>query len=288
MTGTVSVHIIIPVHNRKDTTRACLSFLRSEGAFDWATVVVVDDGSTDGSSEAVQSEYPEAHLLKGDGSWWWGGSVRRGMEYAREKGAGLVIWLNDDCRPPHGALAELAAFSAREACIAWIDAVSPGGWRYGGYRKGSWALQRCTEAEQNAGRSECFSGNCVCIPIRWIHRCGLPDDLTFPHSLCDMDYGLRLSMAGAPLKALPGFVAENSDPSPMNSSSWTRGQVPMLEIWRSFSHPRSYLHFRSWRRFALRHWGWFKGPVVFVLPYLRWAVLCMLRPWFPRPTHPAP
>jgi GT2 family glycosyltransferase len=42
-----SVHIIIPVHNRKTLTLACLENLKTNGDLNKHHVIVVDDGSGD-------------------------------------------------------------------------------------------------------------------------------------------------------------------------------------------------------------------------------------------------
>jgi glycosyltransferase involved in cell wall biosynthesis len=49
------IHIIIPVHNRKAITLKCLETLQNNGDLDKYHVIVVDDGSTDGTSLAIQS-----------------------------------------------------------------------------------------------------------------------------------------------------------------------------------------------------------------------------------------
>ena len=60
------IHIVIPVYNRRDITRNCLLSLREQTHTDFQ-VVVIDDGSTDGTSEMIQKEFPEVVLLMGDG-----------------------------------------------------------------------------------------------------------------------------------------------------------------------------------------------------------------------------
>src|SRR4051794_31461687 len=68
MAERMSVAIVAPVHNRKNITLQCLrsiSRLNSEGLD--ISVVIVDDGSTDGSSAEINSEFPTVDVVKGDG-----------------------------------------------------------------------------------------------------------------------------------------------------------------------------------------------------------------------------
>lgn len=269
--------ILLPVHNRRDVTRAALAALRADRVTDWATVLVIDDGSTDGTGEAVRREFPEIEVLPGDGTWWWGGAIQRGMEWGRARGAERIFWLNDDCRVPAGGLAALRDLVREQSCAAWIDAVTPSGWSYGGHRKTAWGVRRCTAEEDAHDAADTFSGNCVCLPAGWIDRVGLVDDRAFPHGLADLDYGFRLRAAGAALRRLPGVVAENGEPSPAARERWRTSARPMRAIWHDFRSPRSFFYFPAWRRFALRHWGPLWGCAVFVAPYARWAAIAAAR-----------
>lgn len=274
--------IAIPVHNRRTLTVDCLRALAHDGVSSWARVCVIDDGSTDGTSEQIAREFADIERIAGDGTWWWCGAIRRGMEHALARGAERIFWLNDDCRPPPGGLHALREFVRQNQCVSWIAANSPDGWTYGAHRKTAWRIRPCTAAEEARGEVDTFSGNCVCLPRPWIERVGLPHDHLFPHGIGDLDYGLRLKAAGAPLRALPGFAAKNANPSRSSSESWLASSRPMRQIWRDFHSPRSFLHFPAWRRFALRHWGPVLGWLVFALPYLRWILIALLRKCAPR------
>lgn len=88
---------MIPVHNRCELTRACLASLVEQDSHDF-TIVVVDDGSTDGTSEMIRTQYPDTVLLQGDGSLWWVGAVNMGIRYVLGvcQPEDYILVLNDD------------------------------------------------------------------------------------------------------------------------------------------------------------------------------------------------
>jgi GT2 family glycosyltransferase len=87
----------VAVFNRVQYTRKCLELLR-EQTYPRLRTVVVDDGSTDDTAEMIRAEHPEAVLLRGDGSLYWTGAMRLGIEYilALCTADDYVLLLNDD------------------------------------------------------------------------------------------------------------------------------------------------------------------------------------------------
>src|SRR5687768_17351615 len=92
-----TIYIVIPVHNRLDATRECLESVKSQ-PYKYFKVVLIDDGSTDGSSEYVKEKYPEVTVLKGDGDLWWTGATNLGVQYALQhcRENDYVLTLNND------------------------------------------------------------------------------------------------------------------------------------------------------------------------------------------------
>ena len=73
----MTIHVLVPVHNRADFTDQFLESVHTQECTEPVRVLVVDDGSAD-RTPAVARSYG-ADLLTGDGSWWWAGSVQRGL-----------------------------------------------------------------------------------------------------------------------------------------------------------------------------------------------------------------
>lgn len=92
------IYVVIPVFNRKHYTEACLECLAEQRGVE-LHVLVVDDGSSDGTSEMIQSRFPYVEIIRGSGDWYWTGSAYQGVERAMqlsESDDDFVLMLNDD------------------------------------------------------------------------------------------------------------------------------------------------------------------------------------------------
>jgi GT2 family glycosyltransferase len=87
--------IVIPVHNRLKFTRDCLHSLRNQTQ-PANHIIVIDDGSTDGTKEMLKSEFPEVIVLAGNGNLFWTAAINKGVELALGLGADYILTLNND------------------------------------------------------------------------------------------------------------------------------------------------------------------------------------------------
>lgn len=92
----MTVFALVPVHNRLDDTRHVIECLRQQTRVS-LEIVVIDDGSTDGTETFLMCQQ-DVIALKGDGSLWWAGAIQRGLDYVLSKAADgdYVLLINND------------------------------------------------------------------------------------------------------------------------------------------------------------------------------------------------
>jgi GT2 family glycosyltransferase len=94
------IAVLLTCHNRKAKTLACLAALYGSNlpesvSFD---VYLVDDGSTDGTKDAVTAKFPDVHVLVGDGSLFWAAGSNTAWKAALDSATAYdyYLLLNDD------------------------------------------------------------------------------------------------------------------------------------------------------------------------------------------------
>lgn len=189
-----SVYIIIPVHNRKNITLNCLDNLSKGGDLKRYHASVIDDGSTDGTTEAIRHLYPEVIVLSGDGNLWWTGAIKKGMEYAINQGAKYLIWLNDDCIPTTETLTLIINFLqinpdiiVGASCYIPESSVP--------VESGFKGRNRLKASPGEVVFVDGLSGYCVGISTAIVNKIGLPDADRFPHYFGDVMYVLKATQA---------------------------------------------------------------------------------------------
>lgn len=95
---TERIHVLLPVHNRKEITRRFVECLRAQ-TYSNFHLILIDDGSTDATAEMVLESIPGATVIRGTGAWWWAGSLQQGLDRLRKLNpapSDVVLFINDD------------------------------------------------------------------------------------------------------------------------------------------------------------------------------------------------
>lgn len=267
---------VLTCFNRRQQTLACLSALQA--AADYAVIdleiIVVDDGSTDGTAAAVRAFCPVATLIESRGDLFWNRGMNLGMAEAMRRSISYVFWLNDDTLLDPGALHRMlgearAIESQLGKPIIMVGATcdTDGRLTYGG----SVAINKLLclhyrwvwHASQPVA-CEVMNGNCVLLPLGLVKCVGNLDPL-YEHAMGDTDYALRARRAGFGVYVASGFVGQCQT----NSAAGTFADTaqPLAVRWRQILH-RKGLPWRSWLHFTRQHGGWL-WPLYFAWPYCR-------------------
>jgi GT2 family glycosyltransferase len=76
-------------------------------------IVIVDDGSSDGTASYLRDQAPEVEVIEGDGSLWWGGAMAKGLSniLPRTQSGDYVLFLNNDVHIESNFISRLVAAS---------------------------------------------------------------------------------------------------------------------------------------------------------------------------------
>jgi GT2 family glycosyltransferase len=236
-----------------------MTHLAGLGIRSWAEVLVIDDGSIDGTLKMLMEDFPWVHTVSGDGRLWWAGAILRGMETALAAGAECICWLNDDSLPEQGSLELLVRLAVEnKAVCGGVCRTLDGAFVYsGGIMKHRWP--RCVATSPNPTEPllpvEWLHGNLVAIPASVCVRIGLPDGRWIKHNFADVDFTLRAHRAGIPVLLVPAAVGVADRNDTASYWSWADARLSWLAIMQGFGSPKVWWYAPGLVRFKIVHFG---------------------------------
>jgi GT2 family glycosyltransferase len=102
--------IVLPTYNRRDLLGDTLNQLLAQkeslrGVV--VEIVVVVDGSTDGTLEMIRDSFRDVHVVAGTGDWYYTKSMNEGFRYMQQFNPDYMLTLNDDIILGANYLAEM-------------------------------------------------------------------------------------------------------------------------------------------------------------------------------------
>ena len=258
----VKIAVLMACYNRRAKTVECLEHLaitaRRAGVD--CQLFLFDDGSTDGTAEAVQALLPDAVILRGDGSYFWNRSMNRAFDAAMQVGFPAYMWLNDDTMLQPDAFSLLLsarAFAAPDEVVV-VGAVSDpdgGHTTYGGLRdvepRFRPFLARLLDPGGSPQDVDVMNGNVVLIPDGVARKLGNLDPV-FEHGMGDTDYSKRARKQGIRVLLTAGYVGACSR-NPLKGTHRDKTLSLRQRVQQIFS--RKGLPWRSWLTMCWRHGG---------------------------------
>jgi len=250
------IFVIIPIHNGIKNTIRCLNNLQNL-TYSNFKVIVIDDGSSDGSYDYIKSHYPEIVLLKGKGNLWWSGSVNLGVKYALRNNADFICLLNNDniFRDDFlSIMVETADKKDVQAVCSKVYYKDSDVVFYAGGSRSRWGelkiLDGYDRQEYNDEKmTNWTTGMGVLIKSQVFRDIGLFDEKNFPQYYGDSDLGLRMNNHGYKIFYQPKSVIYND--SIFTGLSSYSGKL--WDFLRSFFSIRSINNIRICFRFYRKH-----------------------------------
>jgi N-acetylglucosaminyl-diphospho-decaprenol L-rhamnosyltransferase len=228
---TMDLSLVILNYNTREHLRACLQAVHDEGSTGAATeVLVVDNSSTDGSAEMVESEFPSVALLRSprNGGFAYGNN----QALARCRGDAILL-LNPDALLPRGGIARLLdrLGAHPEAGIIGPKLLRPNGTMHLACRRSfptpAVAFYRLSGLSRLFPRHPTFGrynltfvdpdqaievdsvcGACMLIRRSVVERVGLLDERFFMYGE-DLDWCMRARQAGWTVRYEPDIVVQH-------------------------------------------------------------------------------
>ena len=212
----MNVAAVVLSWNGREATLACLRSLAAAAPRPW--LVVVDNGSTDGSADAVAAEFPDALLVRNAENRGFAGGMNVGIQAALDAGADGVVTLNNDMEVEPGFLAPLVESVAdpgvAAACAQVLFADEPPRVWYAG---ATFSPTRGYSG-RNTGyggppvppatppyESDRACGGAMLVRREVFERVGLFDETLFAYAE-DTDWSLRARAVGLRVVVVPASV----------------------------------------------------------------------------------
>lgn len=271
----MKVLAIFTCHNRKEKTIKAIETLVKGNPLTDISFIAVDDGSTDGSFEALQDlnsiSNMSIHIIRGDGNLFYSGGMRKGIERAKELLASqdldAVLLFNDDVEFHEKCLDHALQKPLNRVYVGPTE-DGQGKLTYGGarYLAGKRSIKYDTIGPEASDRScNTFNANFVLIPGDVFIK--MPNvDQHYKHSMGDFDLGLELSRMGTIIEVLDDYIGVCLNNS--INGTWEDKTLPRIERLKRKESPKG-LPFGQWFYFLKKNFGVKQAVIHSVTPYIK-------------------
>ena len=253
-----SVAAVVLSWNKRAKTLACLRSL-VEATYPSLDLICVDNGSVDGSADAIAEVHPDVTLVRLERNTGFAGGMNIGIRAALAAGAAHVVTLNDDMTVDQGFVEPLVAALAEDgaagaACSQILFASPPDRVWYAGAR---WSPRRGYHgrhtrygepplgADSPPYVTDRACGGAMLAPADAWQSVGLFDEELFAYAE-DVDWSLRLRSKGRHVLVVPASVVRHEvsestggESSPATIYYGLRNGLTVAERWAPLGRVRT-------------------------------------------------
>jgi len=274
-----TVAVLLTCFNRKEKTLLALKLVFE--ALELVknqielSVYLTDDGSTDGTSDAVKLNFPSVHILQGNGELYWAGGMSNSWNFALKANYDFYLLLNDDTNTYDTFFKEL--LETHEYCLSkyghggiYIGSTIDGltnKLSYGGYIFTNRFLAKYKTVVPNQKTPQnCELGN---ANIQLVHKDVVEKigilSKGFRHGLADFDYTIKAKKANIPVLITPNIlgVCTNDHTDPYESFHL----LPLNERIKKLYNPIG-LDFKSNLQYMRRNFI-YRLPLVYLIGWFK-------------------
>ena len=215
----MNIAALYTCHNRKEKTLNSLQSLFKAAermtTKDFSVdVYLTDDGSTDGTSEAIRKEFAEVRLLQGNGQLFWAEGMRNSWKEALKGSYDTYLLLNDDVELYENVFEELS--KTHSHCLkkfgfggVYIGATEDKFKKkltYSGSLIINRFLYKLQRLAPNGNFQECDLGNANILMVsnNVVDKIGILSE-GYSHGMADYDYTMMARKNNIPVLIAPDY-----------------------------------------------------------------------------------
>jgi GT2 family glycosyltransferase len=243
MVAGVDVIAITVNWNRMNDTLECIDSLVRSGV-DPSYIIMVDNGSTDGSVKAVLEATPSVDIMRMGENLGYIRGANRGISRALQRGAQMILLINNDATVDAGALKELLDAAKRHPIAGILgpkilyygeDII----WFAGGVFNRRWGfsthpgMDKKDDGDDQESRVDFVTGCVMLVRREVFDEVGVFDESLWMYAE-DLDFCLKASSRGWESWYIPSAVAHHK----VSASSGVKGSNVMTPM-RSYYYARN-------------------------------------------------